>query len=284
MTQYLSRKERRAAEKSGIPAELTIPKGQESQEQSHPMQYLLQADNVTAVAEQATPAQISDVNHSVFTEQIAVDVFTEAPVAAKPAETTISRRALREAQKSGQPSSITETEKPPEQLSQPGVASAPSADLIFETVTTSLTGSQDLVLEPEEEISFTGTNLLAEPSTQSIVLDVVPEAVSLPLEVTGEIVSTGSIAVIPDTTASVVTATMDGSQLDRIAIQDAVTGVISVVEPVSAISVINDRPAVGVVPEEALRKGWWIKWLIGIAALAMAGAAIWATVTILGLI
>jgi hypothetical protein len=57
-----------------------------------------------------------------------------------------------------------------------------------------------------------------------------------------------------------------------------------VVEPVSALSVISERENVGVVPEATLRKGWWIKWLIGIGALVMTVAAVWATLTILELI
>jgi hypothetical protein len=127
---------------------------------------------------------------------------------------------------------------------------------------------------------FTGTNLLAEPSTQSIVLDVAPEAIALPIE-TGEIAITGSITVLTDPTTGSMTGGLDGIELDNADRQDAVTGVISIVEPVSALDIINQRVNVGVVPKSVLRKGWWRPWAMGVAGLVMAVAAILATITIL---
>jgi len=127
---------------------------------------------------------------------------------------------------------------------------------------------------------FTGTNLLAEPSTQSIVLDVAPEAIALPIE-TGEIAITGSITVLTDPTTGSMTGGLDGIELDNADRQDAVTGVISIVEPVSALDIINQRVNVGVVPKSVLRKGWWRPWVMGVAGLVMAVAAILATITIL---
>ena len=273
MTQYLSRRERRMAEKSGIPEELTTP--QENQQisvieleplsiSSAPVEMLEEPKQETSIA-------------FVAIEPLEVE---QAPVQQDaPTASPLSRRAIREAEKTGKPI-LTPVQSEP----------IPSSPMILETdseVQSQPIAVAEFELESssvEEPITFTGTNLLAEPSTQSIVLEVVPEAVSLPIDVTGEIVSTGSIAVIPDTTAAIVTATMDGSQLDQVALKDAVTGVISVVEPVSAISVISERENIGVVPEKTLRKGWWIKWLIGISALVMTAAAVWATLTILELI
>lgn len=280
MTQYLSRKERRAAEKSGIPTELTSPKVQEPSVYSQPQEQM-----ALQVIEVSTP--LPENGEMPETKYESADSLTPIAQTAPPQHESIqpiSRRALREAGKQGAILSMPEKVIPVQEMPLAENPPVANSELVIETVTASLTGSNDLITEPELEISFTGTNLLAEPSTQSIVLDVVPEAVSLPIEVTGEIVSTGSIAVIPESTATLVTATMDGSELDRIAIQDAVTGVISVVEPVSAISVINERAVVGVVPDQALRKGWWLKWLIGLAAAAMTAAAIWAIITILELI
>lgn len=276
MTQYLSRRERRDAEKSGIPEELTTPKSEQI--------FVQQIIEESAVQLEApfTP-QALQVTTEESLEQISIQIPPAAeqdPSAQNQLVSAPSRRALREAEKSGKPIPVpvpenieitlapAKIEAIEESLNEPVASQAP--DPVIEII--------------EEPITFTGTNLLAEPSTQSIVLEVVPEAVSLPIEVTGEIVSTGSIAVIPDTTAAIVTATMDGSQLDRVAMKDAVTGVISVVEPVSALAVISERENVGVVPEAALRKGWWIKWLIGIGALVMTAAAVWATLTILELI
>jgi hypothetical protein len=57
--------------------------------------------------------------------------------------------------------------------------------------------------------------------------------------------------------------------------------VISIVEPVSALEIINQRVNVGVVPKSVLRKGWWRPWVMGVAGVIMAVAAIVATITIL---
>jgi hypothetical protein len=122
--------------------------------------------------------------------------------------------------------------------------------------------------------------LLAEPSTQSIVLEVAPEAIALPIE-TGEIAITGSITVLTDPNTGSMTAGLDGLDLDNADRQDAVTGVISIVEPVSALDIINSRVNVGVVPKSVLRKGWWRPWAMGVAGVIMAVAAILATITIL---
>lgn len=126
---------------------------------------------------------------------------------------------------------------------------------------------------PEE--GFRGANYLGEPSTQSIMLDIAPEAISLPMD-TGEVFSTGSITILSDATGSI-TGGLDGLSLDR---EEAVTGVISIVEPVSARDLIDERSPLGVVPSRVLLKGWWRPWVVGAFSLAMAIAAILASVTI----
>lgn len=139
---------------------------------------------------------------------------------------------------------------------------------------------------PEVEIpnvEFRETNLFSEPSTQSIILDVAPEAISLPIE-TGEITITGSIAVLTDTASNVITGSLDGMTLDNADRQDAVTGVISIVEPISALELIHSRVDVGVVPKGVLRKGWWRKWALAVIALGMVIAAFIATITIINLV
>ena len=148
------------------------------------------------------------------------------------------------------------------------------------------TSPESIVIEPPEvdldapSIEFTGTNLLAEPSTQSIVLDVAPEAIALPIE-TGEITVTGSISVLAEPATGSITGGLDGYALDSFDQQDAVTGIISTVEPISALEIINDRINVGVVPKSVLRKGWWRPYLMGLIGLLMAIAAILATITII---
>ena len=122
---------------------------------------------------------------------------------------------------------------------------------------------------------FTGQNFMAEPTTASIVLERAPEAISIPID-TAEIAITGSIAVVTDPITSPSTATFDGAELDQIALSDdAVTGVMSVVEPISALELIEQRADDGVVPTAVLRKGWWKAWAIGIGSVLLAvGAAV----------
>ena len=276
MTQYLSRRERRVAEKSGIPEELTTP--QTTGQSAIPVVERESISISTAVPQTLLAVPEQNWPTTEAAEQ-ALPTSNPTEVAASAAP-ILSRRALRDAERSGKPIAIAAEVKQEVTIDVTPQALAPEESVSpASQVVSEIYDSTD-----EEPVTFTGTNLLAEPSTQSIVLEVVPEAVSLPIDVTGEIVSTGSIAVIPDTTAAIVTATMDGSQLDQVAMKDAVTGVISVVEPVSALSVISERENVGVVPEATLRKGWWIKWLIGVGALVMTVAAVWATLTILELI
>jgi hypothetical protein len=125
------------------------------------------------------------------------------------------------------------------------------------------------------EQGFRGANYLGEPSTQSIMLEVSPEAISLPLD-TGEVFSTGSISILSEPTGSL-TGSLDGIDLDS---EEAVTGVISIVDPVSARDLIDERSPLGVVPSRVLLKGWWRPWAVGVFSLAMAIAAILASVTI----
>lgn len=125
------------------------------------------------------------------------------------------------------------------------------------------------------EDGFRGANYLGEPSTQSIMLEIAPEAISLPMD-TGEVFSTGSISILSDPSTSA-TAGLDGLSLDR---EEAVTGVISIVEPVSARDLIDERSPLGVVPSKVLLKGWWRPWAVGAFSLAMAITAILASITI----
>lgn len=122
---------------------------------------------------------------------------------------------------------------------------------------------------------FNEQNFLAEPTTASIVLERAPEAIVLPLD-TGEIaITTNSIQVVTDPMTSPTTGNFDGSELDQITLSDdAVTGVISVVEPISALDLIDQRAASGVVPASVLSKGWWKPWAIGIGAILLTVAAV----------
>lgn len=146
-------------------------------------------------------------------------------------------------------------------LAQPPVLDAPEIDI------------------PEPE--FNGNNLLAEPSTESIILDRAPEAIELPIS-TGEITVTGSIQVITDSMSQVATSSTDAIDLDEELAEDAVTGVLSVVEPVSALDLIGERSSTGVVPTSTLTRGRWKPLGFAVGSIILGVAAIWATVTIIG--
>jgi hypothetical protein len=237
----------------------------------------------------------------VIETEIVATAPIEAPAihALPQAEVFISRKERREAEKRGEvPASITKTV---EATSEASKASSQEIQGAFDHEVQTPSSSemepievvhQELSLElsdvqvPEVEIpsvDFNGTNLFAEPSTQSIVLDIAPEAISLPIE-TGEITITGSITVLSDTSSNVITDSLDGMALDNADRQDAVTGIISIVEPVSALDLIGSRVSVGVVPQAVLRKGWWRKWALGVIALGMVIAAIIATITITNIV
>ncbi len=258
MTEQLTRRQLRELERTGqLPAPTIEPQ--------------------PAVEEAPKPVFQSEVRNLEMT-YIAAATEPERPVAVG-----LTRRELRELERRGES---------PEVQSQPEI-SKPVTDSVEITlpdveVEDEKIASAELEQIVESDFSaldlppadFTGTNLLAEPSTQSIVLEVAPEAIALPIE-TGEIVITGSITVLTDPGTGSITGGLDGIELDNADRQDAVTGVTSIVEPVSAIDIINQRVNVGVVPKSVLRKGWWRPWAMGIAGLVMAVAAIVATITIL---
>lgn len=266
MTQYLTRRELREAERRGLVVTEATPEPAVEPD--------LVLETITSEVFEAAGPAIHEVIKQVV-EQIPSEV---QPV-------PLTRRELRELEKKGiaplppQPSVSEATpldghsgeiELPDIEVEDQAVASAEIEQIVATDFTT-------LDLPPTD---FTGTNLLAEPSTQSIVLDVSPEAIALPIE-TGEIAITGSITVLTDPNTGSLTAGLDGIELDNADRQDAVTGVISIVEPISALDIIGARMNVGVVPKSVLRKGWWRPWAMGLAALIMAVAAILATITIL---
>jgi hypothetical protein len=229
------------------------------------------------IVEQQSEAH--DVPQSVVVQEV------ESPSTPPVSEVFVSRRERRLAEANG---------------AAPIVESVASerAQVISEPITeTSPVVVSDVILAALEEVAleaaaepmaaanesqapdFSSSNMLAEPSTQSIVLDVAPEAISLPLD-TGEIFSTGSIAILPDPVTGSLTGALDGLNVDDADRMDAVTGVITTVDPVSALDVINQRVTVGVVPGDMLRKGWWQPWAYGALGLGLAVATIIATITI----
>jgi hypothetical protein len=243
MTEFMTRREMREAERRGL--------------------------KPTPVAEVLVQPVVQVAANEV--EQVIEPAAQAAP------QVFLSRREMREAERKGiRPAEpVAEIAPVIPQLPEVEIPDLEAASEEIEQIV--VTDVSTLDLPPAD---FTGNNLFAEPSTQSIVLDVAPEAIALPIE-TGEIAVTGSIAVLTEPTTGSITGGLDGIDLDNADRQDAVTGVISIVEPVSALDVINARVNVGVVPKSVLRKGWWRPWVIAIASILMAVAAIIATVTIL---
>jgi hypothetical protein len=133
------------------------------------------------------------------------------------------------------------------------------------------------------EPTFTGQNLLAEPSTESIILDSMPEAISLPIE-TGEVAITGSIEVISGPMTGPTTAALEGMDGLDTEEGESVTGVISTVEPISALQLIDERSGFAAVPAKVLRKGWWKPWAVGAGSAGLIVAAIIAVMTILSVV
>lgn len=252
MTEQLTRRQLRELERSGqLPAPVTEPE---------PVQDIFEAPE--AVAEVVQEVKIEEVVSSLA---------------------GLTRRELRELERQGKAPAV---QLEPE-ISKPATDSVEITlpDIEVEDVKVASAELEQIVVSDFSALDlppadFTGTNLLAEPSTQSIVLDVAPEAIALPIE-TGEIAITGSITVLTDPNTGSMTAGLDGIDLDNADRQDAVTGVISIVEPISALDIINSRVNVGVVPKSVLRKGWWRPWAMGVAGVIMAVAAILATITIL---
>lgn len=132
-----------------------------------------------------------------------------------------------------------------------------------------------------EPVDFQGKNLLAEPSTQSIVLDVIPDAVTMPINLSTDGLATGSISIIPEQSVSDVTGAIAGIKTDESTLKDTVTGAVSVIEPVSALAVIAERRHHAVLPMTSLRRGWWQPYAVAVGIFAMIGAAAYAVFLIL---
>lgn len=245
----MSRRERREAEKAGqLPTE--APKPETPNQQSIPV--------LTSTTQAA----------SVVSSESASLASGAAP---------LSRRELRELERSGASSSQTAgtTAGTTAQVDPQAKIAAPEPVIVLPELSFS---SQVSVVERP---SFTDPVYAAEPSTNSIVLDRIPDAVGVPIEVTGEIITTGSIAILTEPVNTVLTGPLDDRALDSISANDAVTGAITIVEPVSALEVIKSRPNQSVLPERSLRTGWWKPLLLAVATLAMVAAAIAAAFVII---
>lgn len=250
MTQFMTRRERREAERAGLIA----PEASPTQDSVEPIEH--------------TEPEVPEVIEAPV-------VLSQAEIAAEevaPEPVFLTRRERRLLEERGE---VPASE--PERVSL-NTNSAPQ--VVIPDVEMPVLQPNHSIEEPVAD--FTGANLLAEPSTQSIVLDIAPEAIAIPLE-TGEISSSssGSIEIIAEPVTGANTAGLDGVELDQIDTMDAVTGVISIVEPVSAIELINQRTTLGVVPEAVLKKGWWQPWAVAGLGGLLVIVTIYAAITII---
>lgn len=166
-----------------------------------------------------------------------------------------------------------------EGLQQVNEVRPPAAD-VFATETTTVNVKPESVDEVTSA-NFQGKNLLAEPSTQSIVLDVIPDAVTMPINMSNDGLATGSISIIPEQSVSDVTGAIAGIKTDESTLKDTVTGAVSAIEPVSALAVIAERRHHAVLPMTSLRRGWWQPYAVAVGIFAMIGASAYAVFLIL---
>ena len=293
MTEYQSRRERREAEaraaaatsdgQAAPVAEWQPSEGESAAPIVMPEPIVSAGPSVTPPVE---PAEVSPDPVAMPTESPVVSSTQNIEAAlGRP----LTRRELRLAQERGAEALSTTPERaavtpaPSKSLIESLAAEAEAEVEVTATPTTAAAEPAATTSATDAAAPFTGSNLLSEPKTQSIVLTQVPEAVALPAH-TGEITTTGSITILSDSAEKVLTGSLDGAELDRAAAADAVTGAMSVVSPVSALAVIKSRESVAVVPSRALRRGWWQPWLVAIAGLAMLAATIYTTMIILNAI
>lgn len=256
MTEFLTRREMREAERTGEPA-----------------------------VQSFEPA-VEPVPPAIDLESV-VEVVVPSPAPATIVQPLLSRREMRLAEAAGQqlpeqrPQESEAADYSERVISEPIPVLVP--EVILAAIEEATAETEIPIVNSSREISiedFTGSNLLAEPSTQSIVLDIAPEAISLPLD-TMDGVSTGSISILPDPNTGTLTGALDGLIVDSADRLDAVTGLITMVDPVSAMDVINQRVTMAVVPDDALRKNWWQAWAYGALGVGLAVATIVATIAII---
>lgn len=284
MTEYQSRRERREAEARAAAASggQTAPV---VESQASPAEAAAAITPEPTAAPQTESPTLGVEPTPIATQSPAVNSTQNIEAAlGRP----LTRRELRLAQERGPETPPATTERaavtpPPSKSLIESLAAEAEAEVEVTAAPVAAAAEPTTTSATDAAAPFTGSNLLSEPKTQSIVLTQVPEAVALPTH-TGEITTTGSITILSDSAEKVLTGSLDGAELDRAAAADAVTGAMSVVSPVSALAVIKSRESVAVVPSRALRRGWWQPWLVAIAGLAMLAATIYTTMIILNAI
>lgn len=231
---------------------------------------------------QSTPTLESETNSDTIERATAVQAEADR----------ISRRDLRRLAEAENVAAPFSPEAQIDPLPEASFAKEVAGDELAGAVATSETAPESVVSDKpvwqeasgesgSESVDFQGKNLLAEPSTQSIILDVIPDAVTMPINLSADGLATGSISIIPEQSVSDVTGAIAGIKTDESTLKDTVTGAVSVIEPVSALAVIAERRHHAVLPMTSLRRGWWQPYAVAVGILAMIGAAAYAVFLIL---
>jgi hypothetical protein len=167
---------------------------------------------------------------------------------------------------------------------QPEVAQ----DLVFaEAASESLveveevTSPEDQLVESPFDIS---SSLNREPQTNSIVLDQIPDALTVSDIITdaGQILATGSIE-LPTLTGEV-TIVSDSPEADQADLLDSASVTISTVAPVRAPSVINSKAQLGVLPSKRRKSQGQLMAMLTLSIMIVTVGTLYAMAAILGFI
>ena len=142
-------------------------------------------------------------------------------------------------------------------------------------------GSSEPQLESPFDIS---SSLTREPQTNSIVLDEIPDALTVSDIVTdaGQILATGSIE-LPTLTGEV-TVVSDSPEADQADLLDSASVTISTVAPVRAPSVINSKAQLGVLPSKRRKNQGQLMAMLTLAIMIVTVGTLYAMAAILGFI
>lgn len=297
--EFATRKEMREAEKKGL--------------LSRSKRTVAESETPVEETEKDLSIQVSDASTPGPASQEAADDRGASEARIPSAEldlSTLTRRQLRELEKSGRLTSNSEPVAAAEIAQQQPISVDVESDALpqvaFVEIEPEEAAETKALIEPSEVASetqnvtfeenfeitehddieppeFRSPNIFSELPTNTFTLDSIPEAMSKEIyyDEFGEPLTTGSIKIITEGVHTSGLQESDESiELDSNAAQDAVTGYVSSVEPVSAITVIKDRRVADVLPRSSFSRSRVFTTITAVtgAAMALAGIAalIWA--------
>jgi hypothetical protein len=144
-----------------------------------------------------------------------------------------------------------------------------------------VTSPEDQLVESPFDIS---SSLNREPQTNSIVLDQIPDALTVSDIITdaGQILATGSIE-LPTLTGEV-TIVSDSPEADQADLLDSASVTISTVAPVRAPSVINSKAQLGVLPSKRRKSQGQLMAMLTLSIMIVTVGTLYAMAAILGFI